>query len=244
MVKGAQKGAAFERRIAKLLGPWWCEDEGAFWRSAGSGARATVVKGIGLHPGDIVPQTEEAANFPCCIETKRREKWNLADFLAVHRDPFKTEVIVFWLESLIECGGDYIPWAIISKNRQSDLLVVDRGFYSTLRAQHLLWREVGASIPRIAVQFPLSKHFALDIVVFSLQSFMKAVDPGDVLGVARDKHYQDYLAQILADADPILSKYAAETKRKLKRYRENKKKRKEAYDKARDLQPILGYHPG
>lgn len=38
----SSKGGEFERDIAKRLSEWWADREDVFWRTAGSGARATV----------------------------------------------------------------------------------------------------------------------------------------------------------------------------------------------------------
>jgi len=49
MVKGSQKGSSFERELCKMFSLWWSEGErdDIFWRTAGSGARATVRKSVG-----------------------------------------------------------------------------------------------------------------------------------------------------------------------------------------------------
>lgn len=43
MTNGAKKGSSYEREICKKLSLWWTygEDDDVFWRTAGSGARAT-----------------------------------------------------------------------------------------------------------------------------------------------------------------------------------------------------------
>ena len=56
---GSQKGASFERTICKKLSKWWTDGEhdDVFWRTQGSGARATVrcKQGLETHgqQGDV-----------------------------------------------------------------------------------------------------------------------------------------------------------------------------------------------
>jgi hypothetical protein len=56
MLKGSgmKKGSAFERQICKQLSFWWSnnEDPNIFWRSQGSGGRATRVKSVQQY-GDV-----------------------------------------------------------------------------------------------------------------------------------------------------------------------------------------------
>ena len=59
MAKGKGKGSAFERKICNQLSLWWSNgtNDNIFWRTAGSGARATVRAkkrgGFQKHGGDI-----------------------------------------------------------------------------------------------------------------------------------------------------------------------------------------------
>jgi hypothetical protein len=71
------KGSTFERWFAKRLGVWWCNDDAAFWRTAGSGARATVRAKIGLETlgqyGDVMATGEPGRGLieRLTIELKR-----------------------------------------------------------------------------------------------------------------------------------------------------------------------------
>jgi hypothetical protein len=75
----ANKGAPFERLIAKQLSEWWTdgEDDSVFWRSQTSGARATSRAKKGLktagHVGDLCAVDERGRAFTLLItpELKR-----------------------------------------------------------------------------------------------------------------------------------------------------------------------------
>ena len=53
----SSKGGSFEREFCKTLGVWWCGRDDVFWRTAGSGGRATGRKKQGKtttgHEGDV-----------------------------------------------------------------------------------------------------------------------------------------------------------------------------------------------
>lgn len=79
---GHSKGADFERQICKTLSLWWtadadeCRDD-LFWRTAGSGARATMRSKLNKSTingyGDIMACTAEGTVLlsSCCFELKR-----------------------------------------------------------------------------------------------------------------------------------------------------------------------------
>jgi len=238
MVNMSHKGSRNERQLAVLFGPWWCEDKGAFWRNDGSGARASIVKDIGLHPGDIKPISAEASSFPCCIEAKHWEDWDWLDFISSKKDPIKNAVIEFWFEALIECQGRYVPWNVLRKNRKEFTLVMDRGFYEGLRDKFFL-RSEAFSIPKLAAQIEVADGFIVDLVAFNLKTFMETVNPNDVVAVAHSSEYREYLNNLLESADPILTKYVEDKKTKQKIYRQNKKKRVIEHEQARKLQPVI-----
>jgi hypothetical protein len=75
----SKKGGQFEREICKVLSLWWSDDkrEDLFWRTAGSGARATVRRKQGKKTADAtadVMATHESSKpltRVCCFELKR-----------------------------------------------------------------------------------------------------------------------------------------------------------------------------
>jgi len=78
-MKGRGKGGNFEREFCKMLSLWWTlgERDDVFWRTAGSGARATVRKRKGKDThgqyGDVqaVDPIGEPLMRLCTIELKR-----------------------------------------------------------------------------------------------------------------------------------------------------------------------------
>jgi hypothetical protein len=75
----SNKGGAWERQFSKILSLWWSngEDDSWFWRTGGSGSRATqrAKKGktTANGAGDICAQTPKAQELMnhLCIENKR-----------------------------------------------------------------------------------------------------------------------------------------------------------------------------
>lgn len=79
VTNGAAKGSSFERTISKELSLWWSEGmhDDWFWRTGGSGGRATnrarTGKTTANGAGDICAQTVEAQKLLdwFCVELKR-----------------------------------------------------------------------------------------------------------------------------------------------------------------------------
>lgn len=104
-VNGRNKGAKFERDIAKILSKWWGEE---FHRTPASG---------GLHwqadnrvAGDIVAPVD--SDFPFNVECKKQESWNMEQIIKGTGD------VVSWWEQCINDAKrvDEIPLLIFSKN--------------------------------------------------------------------------------------------------------------------------------
>lgn len=105
-INGKQKGAKFERDIAKLLSEWWGEDFNRVPMSGGldwqKDNRVT---------GDIVPPPD--SDFPYTVECKKREGW---DFEQVIKGT--GEVADWWKQCTNDAKKvDKIPLLIFSKNR-------------------------------------------------------------------------------------------------------------------------------
>lgn len=112
---GREKGFRFERRIATLLGEWWCGDKKALWRNTNSGARATVVGQV--YGGDIIPANASIQHWPLCIELKHSESWSFDAFL--HGNP-KNELLSFMCQCVYasKIGCNHIPLLICVRNRK------------------------------------------------------------------------------------------------------------------------------
>lgn len=109
----AKKGSNFERQVCKVLSEWFSFFELAnkrtdiFWRTAGSGARATVRQKSGLKTenscGDISCLHESASKFmkTCNFEIKRGyPKLSVLNFIdkMTRKNSNKKELLFEWLE--------------------------------------------------------------------------------------------------------------------------------------------------
>ena len=137
MSKGKTKGSAFERSTAEQLSLWWTQDEpdgprsDVFWRTAGSGARATVRgrkgKATKNHAGDILASDPIGQPFLdwCVVEVKRGySSHTIFDILDKSSGAAK-QVFDKWIdqaeESAINAGS--VGWVIICKRDRRETMV-------------------------------------------------------------------------------------------------------------------------
>lgn len=126
---GKAKGGSYERQFCKELSLWWTgTDDDAFWRTAGSGARATMRgktnRATAGHCGDVGATDERGLPLMkvVSIELKRgRNKYTVADLL----DKKKTAAIQEWEKWIIQArtsayqaGAKY--WMLIQRRDQRD----------------------------------------------------------------------------------------------------------------------------
>lgn len=132
MAKGSAKGSAFEREICKKLSLWWTGDErdDVFWRTSGSGARATTrsKKGKGTfgQHGDIQavdPMGQPLIDF-ICFELKRGYgkvcAFDMIDAKKVTTQQFRKWIIQ--AETSAEKSGAAY-WALITKRDQREIML-------------------------------------------------------------------------------------------------------------------------
>jgi Holliday junction resolvase len=105
-VNGRQKGASFERKVAKFVSDWWGIDAHRTPQSGGlrwsKDARVT---------GDIVAPAD--SNFPFSIECKKHEGWTLENLLKG-----TGEITDWWKQAHADAQKvDKLPLLIFSKNR-------------------------------------------------------------------------------------------------------------------------------
>lgn len=77
--RSQEKGAVWERRVARMIGMWWCLDRESFWRTRGSGG---LSRRTGIHHGDIAPVKFQPHQAPLTIECKHVKDWSLEYLLA------------------------------------------------------------------------------------------------------------------------------------------------------------------
>ena len=128
---GKQKGASFERSVAKALSLWVTDGkkEDCFWRSAMSGGRSTVHlkkgKKLDQHAGDITATSPEGhllTDF-CIIECKHYRNLRL-DMFFIHG---KGTLAGFW-RKLCKEGSHFKkqPFMVVRQNRIPTLVVTTR----------------------------------------------------------------------------------------------------------------------
>ena len=156
MAKGKGKGTEFERQICKDLSLWWSDGqrEDIFWRSATSGARATVRSKVNKTTfgqyGDI--QATDPIGQPlielCNIELKRGYGGaSIADVLDTPKG--RMPLWRLWLKQALEdqanAQRDY--WALITKrDRRQTVIFIPVALLFVLR-------EAGAALQKATPSF-------------------------------------------------------------------------------------------
>ena len=143
---GSQKGSSFEREVCKKLSLWISEGvrDDVFWRTAGSGARATTRAKSGRG-------TCNADGDMCCldpayqwfidsvlVEMKRGyNSWRLDDFLLPKQK--KDSIFVVWEKLEKEAARLHkLPLLIFKQDRRQELYISSASFetYSQVILHH------------------------------------------------------------------------------------------------------------
>ncbi len=176
---GHSKGSAFEREIARRLSVWWTGGvhDDIFWRTPGSGARATVRGKAGRNTreeGDLRAVGHLGQNLmqSIVVELKRGYKdWDLLDCVDSKQ---ATPVLAGFLEKLqaMALALGRCPVLIAQRDRREPIIVMPRKvlFYLGTRfnaSVSLFWYRPSA-IEEIWSVVPL-------------ESFCDQVDPGPFL---------------------------------------------------------------
>ena len=102
------KGAAFERLVAKLFSAW-CGEE----------IRRTPLSGGWTKKPDSDLRCDlicDNPQFIYSIEVKKREGWDLSDLITGVRAVGSTSLLGFWEQTLSQAPKDKIPLLVFSKN--------------------------------------------------------------------------------------------------------------------------------
>ena len=143
---GMKKGSAFEREICKKISLWWSEGqrEDIFWRTAGSGARATQrsknkKKTYGQY-GDVqaIDPIGEPLTKLCAIEIKHGySKYTFADLLEKSQN---SKVKICLMQQFIEQAeksceeASTYAWIIISKrNGRTPIVILPYYLYKQIK---------------------------------------------------------------------------------------------------------------
>lgn len=184
-MSGPSKGSAFERELCKKLSLWWtfdlaAPDDSVFWRTAGSGGRATIRgrknKKTANAYGDICCLDPIGQDFlrAFCTEIKRGySKFTIADLLD-KRETSAKQKYEEWIEQAIHShllAGSY-SWLLIVRRDQRLPLV----FLPKFVIEDLLNLGVDISRPYLELSIKLSDTL-IEISGMTLENFLKDVKP-------------------------------------------------------------------
>lgn len=197
MAKGKQKGGSFERDICKQLSLWWTnkERDDIFWRSANSGARATVRSRSGVTTfgqyGDV--QATDPIGQPLidlsCIELKRGySRFTFADVLDAPTKAKLQRWELFIQQVVADRKKSKTPfWILISRrDRREALIFIPMSFFFSLNENgahlHLArpWATITSEPQRLCPE-------ARRVFICPLSEFVRLVSPKDIITLARSK---------------------------------------------------------
>ena len=127
----SNKGSPFEREIARKISLWWSDgkSDDHFWRTAGSGGRATnrakQGKATANGGGDICAQTKEAQELLNLVTFELKRGYNTAtvsDLLDIEGGGVMGKFIEQARRSASLSGTPY--WAVIHKRDRREALVI------------------------------------------------------------------------------------------------------------------------
>ncbi len=167
---GKRKGGSYEREICELLSLWVSEgvDTDLFWRSAGSGSRATNRKSRGLQAnqtGDItsVDPKGTALTTKFFIECKFYKNLQLDSL--IYGTPKDSSVLEFWTKTKEDSQFFHKrPIIIMRQNNKKDLIGLDWAIYDQMTACNYPLK-------------PLASYPYRLLHLFFLDEFLEYVDP-------------------------------------------------------------------
>ena len=134
---GSNKGSSFEREICKTLSLWWTDGsrDDVFWRTAGSGGRATnrarTGKSTAGAEGDLTATDPIGAVLLrlCCFELKRGyNKVNPLDVIERRSNSKPCILEDFWQQAVTSCmqSNAHFPVVIFKRDQKRTSIVCDR----------------------------------------------------------------------------------------------------------------------
>lgn len=192
MTSGARKGSAFERKICKELSVWWAGREDVFWRTAGSGARATTrskkqKKTAGSY-GDV--SVIDPVGLPLIdalvIELKCGYGDKTLHDLLDTPNGRKRPTIFQWIDHAMggceEAGA--LSWLVIHQRTRRDALVYTSPYAASNLFATATYRKRTNRFYKAWSQISRGKW---DIIVFPLQELLACVDPNKLRQVLATK---------------------------------------------------------
>lgn len=182
------KGSAFERQVCKDLTSWWLQDAAAdvcFWRTAGSGGRATFRKRTGksttsAHCGDIAAIDERGKPLMDLFTFELKNGYTGATLHALLDDPHpkatKAATWKAWIaqaeQSRIASGSHH--WAIIHhRPKRKTVMMVPYEVFTLLADTEL-------DTPAMTLHLD-GEHYS----TFLYDEFLDGVTPDDIKDILR-----------------------------------------------------------
>lgn len=185
------KGSVFEREICKALGRWWTDGErdDIFWRTAGSGARATCRFRKGQSTagqyGDVsaIDSIGEPLLQVFSIELKRGYSANsfgdMFDFPAKAKKQ-KWEVFYSQAKASAEASGARY-WMLIWRRDRRKALV-----FMPLEVMMEVVPESFSSFPNISAAVPLYGDKMVEVSCCAFEDFLKLVKPQHIMKIWKE----------------------------------------------------------
>ena len=140
---GSNKGSSFEREICKTLSLWWTDGsrDDVFWRTAGSGGRATNRARTGRSTagaeGDLTATDPIGTVLLrlCCFELKRGyNKVNPLDVIERRSNTKPCILEDFWQQAVTSCmqSKAHFPVVIFKRDQKRTSIVCDRSMLLAL----------------------------------------------------------------------------------------------------------------
>ena len=176
------KGGKFERDFCRQLSLWWTNQvrDDLFWRTAGSGGRATTRAKSGKqsagHAGDITSTDPSSQPLTDLISFELKRGYNSCTIHDIMDKP--RSVVLGFVEQAKESShiGGTFSWAVVHKrDAGAALIYVPDDLYRGL-CDH------GANVIRRAASVDISDCI---LIVARLDDFLEAVTPGCVKALAR-----------------------------------------------------------
>lgn len=190
------KGSSYEREVCKQLGKWWSGGirDDIFWRTSGSGARATVRSAKGQKTsgqyGDIcaIDSIGEPLLQVFSIELKRGYSANsfgdMFDFPAKAKKQ-KWEVFYSQAKASAEASGALYWMLIWRRDRRKALVFMPLG-----AIKEVVFSGSGpesfSSFPNISAAVPLYGDKMVEVFCCAFEDFLKLVKPQRIIQIWKD----------------------------------------------------------
>lgn len=183
------KGSNYEREVCKQLGKWWSGGtrDDIFWRTSGSGARATVRSAKGQSTagqyGDVsaIDSIGEPLLQVFSIELKRGYSANsfgdMFDFPAKAKKQ-KWEVFYSQAKASAEASGARYWMLIWRRDRRKALVFVPLGAIKEISGSF--------SCPHITAAVPLCGDKMVEVFCCAFEDFLKLVKPQRIIQIWKE----------------------------------------------------------